>query len=160
MAQLNYINIAGHSRIGVNLTDIVGPGAPNKPDDVALIQALLRYIGKALGKDAMGVLDAWPLPKTTGRWDTTTEIYVRGYKAEYANRLLNGLNPDQRIHPAAYKGRVVRNPMRPLMMITHMHLYALVAASESGHNDYVKEIVSMMPLFMRVGLFRPHWSDA
>jgi len=160
MAQLNWINILGRSKIGVNLTDIVGPGAPNKPDDVALIQALLRYIATALGKDAIGLNDGWPRPKPTGKWEPVTALAVQGYKANYANQLLTSANPDLRIHPASYKGRVIRNPMGTLMMITHLHIIAHTAAAKSGHSDYVKEIVGMMPLFMRIGLFRPHWSES
>jgi hypothetical protein len=161
MAQLNYINMAGISKIGINLTNIVGPGAPNKTDDVAVIQALLRYIATVLGKEAIGINEGWPRPKPTGQWDLATEIAVRGYKANYADRLLTRANPDLRVHPASYKGRVIKKPWGPLMMITHLHLFGLLAASQNGDPDYVAAIRDMLPLFARISLLhRPHLLDS
>lgn len=140
MARLEFINIGGGFTIGVNVSQIVGRGATNRPQDVALIQSLFNYIADGLGPESLGFYGVGKIPDVSGSFDHDTLIAIQRFQLQHASRLLTGDNYDKRIHPASYKGRVIKDTRKPLMAITLLHLLAVRSALMQGHPDYFSHL--------------------
>ena len=145
MAHLEFISFGGDVQIGVNISKTVGSRATNLREDVALIQALFNYIADGSGPETLGFFGVGKIPAVSGIFDHDTIIAIQRFQMWNASRLLIGDNYDGRIHPASYKGRVLKNPRKPLMAITLLHVLARVSAFKQGHPDYISQ------------LRKPHW---
>lgn len=140
MAQLDYINFGGIMQITVNVSNTVGLGGVNRQDDVALIQALFNYIAEGgMGPEYLGFYNTDTRVEISGKLDQGTRTAIERFVYENASGLI-GNRFDFLIHPASYKGRVIRNMTGPIMAITRLHIWASAVAFKRGHRSYVTSI--------------------
>jgi hypothetical protein len=148
MAQFATINIGGNEQSGVNIRKTVGHGGANLLDDVMLIQALFKYIAKGLHPGAVGLGGDYKVPEVTGIMDAETYSAIGEFQIQNAARLLSH-SFDGRIHPASYKGRVIRDSRKPVMCVTLMQIMATDAAVIQGHYDYPQALAQKHPELAR-----------
>lgn len=144
MARYASINIRGIVQSGVNIDKMVGFAGDNLREDVMLIQALFNYIAEGLAPGAVGLGGDYKIPAVSGEIDADTYSAISAFQVRNASRLIsrNGFTMDGKIHPASYKGRVIRDTRKPLIAITLLHLMATDAAVMQGHGSYSQAIAS------------------
>ena len=151
MAKIEEINFLGEKRPGANVSKTVGAGGVNERFDVMLVQALFRYISLQedvaahgeydnFARNVLGVPSAKDVPKATGVFDAATAKTIWAFQRRNALRLLD---MDGTIHPADYKGRVLKKQY-PLMTITLLHSAALGTITNIGRN-YIQGLKIIAP---------------
>jgi hypothetical protein len=87
MARILALNppYSGMSTI-VNVLNRVGPGEPNNPDDVRVVQRLMQMGGR--GKAAAASIG---LPQVTGHFDAATGFWIYRIQHLYKNRTVDGV---------------------------------------------------------------------
>ena len=144
MAQFEQINIHGNIQQGVNIRKIVGFAGANLKEDLLLIQALFNYIAKGMFPELLGLGGDNNIPEITGEMDADTSTAIVAFQIRNASRLLRH-NFDGRIHPASYKGRVIKDETKPLMCITLLHIMATDTAVFNGDHDYSQALANLNP---------------
>lgn len=129
MAVIDTINIRGNREKCVNLSQTVGVGGINLMTDVKLIQALFLYLSGSEITYFGGTI--------SGELDVQTIVTIINFQFFNQPRLLRA---DRIIHPAQYKGRVISDTRKPLMMITYLHLLAKRVELRSGDEDYIRKL--------------------
>jgi hypothetical protein len=142
MAQFEEINVKGTFQSGVNVSKIVGFAGANLTEDVLLIQALFNYIADGMFPEMLGLGGDYKVPEVTGEMDADTYSAIGAFQIRNASRLLRQ-NFDGRIHPASYKGRVIKDVYKqPVMSITLLHIMATDAAIFRGDHSYPQALAS------------------
>lgn len=133
MRNKDIINIRGYRQPCVNVSYTVGNGSANRPPDVRLIQALFNYIGyeEQSARNYFNLSYPMEIPVITGFFDTPTSAAIWSFQRKWA---LNLLSQDGVIHPADYKGRIIKDTTKPLMAITLLHLLATDTGVINGEN--------------------------
>lgn len=144
MAQFEMINFDnGNLQQGINIRKVVGWAGANLKEDVMLIQTVFEYISTGIGPHSLN-MDHQFKAEYPGKMDNDTYYALGEFQLKHASRLLK--DTYRRIHPASYKGRVIRNyNSSPLMTITYLHLVAIDAQVAHGHHDYTAELLKMQP---------------
>ena len=144
MAQFETINFDnGKVERGINIGKVVGWAGADLKEDVMLIQTVFEYISTGLSPHVFG-LDHQFKAEYPGKMDNETYYALGEFQIKNASRLLR--DTYRRIHPASYKGRVIKDHnASPLMTITYLHLVATDAQVMHGHHDYTEELLKMQP---------------
>jgi peptidoglycan hydrolase-like protein with peptidoglycan-binding domain len=143
MAKKDTMNLHGFEFATVNLDARVGLRGENRPDDVMLIQTLFRYIafdsGFSIGR--LG-LDVTRTLEIDGLCGAVTQRVIRHFQRKNARRLLR---VDGVIHPASYKGRVIKDFLKPVMAITLLQAFATDAVIFRDDTDLFTGLVKFEP---------------
>lgn len=144
MAQFEIINFGnGNMQRGINIRKVVGWAGADLKEDVMLIQTVFEYISTGIGPHVFN-MDHQFKAEYPGKMDNETYYALGEFQISNASRLLK--DTYRRIHPASYRGRVIRNHnSSPLMTITYLHLVAIDAQVMHGHHDYTEELLKMQP---------------
>ena len=143
MAYKQIININGTNEPAVNIRWNVGPGAPNGPADVMLIQTFINYLsfyGKTPTSKHTG-LGPGELPAMDGKFGPKTARAVLQFQRQNARFLQN---VDGIVHPASYNGRNLSGRPR-YMTITLMHLFGQERALMENQPSYIDGLIRLNP---------------
>lgn len=142
MAKYDVVKIKGKNWLALSNEQSVGVGGRNEKGDVMLIQAMLRYIAPFQKEDTRPPV----VPELTGMFDTATGEAIRHFQRTYSFRLIQA---DGVIHPPSYITRTgvrdLKNPFKPLMTHTFLHLMCRNFAQLYAHARYPDGITLLMP---------------
>jgi hypothetical protein len=146
MAKIDEIDIGNRKIVCLNISKTVGASGTNKIGDVLVVQALLNYIANQ-NEDKALILLGTPLdevPEISGEFDIATFNAIATFKHIWIHRLLNPT--DSVIHPAHYKGRVLRQyKTGRLMTITLLSQLADFASRQAYGIPYTDHILHVYP---------------
>lgn len=142
MATIEIAHLAGIKEKHCNISDLVGIGEKNEINDVMVIQALFKLIGRSdFYSKKYFRLNATDMPEATGNFDQKTIKAIWAFQRTMSTRLLN---VDGKIHPASYKDRNIKNAFNGrLMAITLLNMLAFdqsVAVAADDVPDAVKQL--------------------
>jgi hypothetical protein len=145
MANREIMTLSGESVPCLNLVLPVGPGKPNVPEDVIVVQGLFLYIAKGFGSvEPLGLSARRDLPELTLLADRKTFDAIRRFQVRWRRILLAA---DGVIHPAQYRGRNVElYAATRLRAITHLHQLAQESAARMNETDYTEHLPAVFPL--------------
>lgn len=147
MATIETANLAGMKTKHCNVSDLVGIGEKNEINDVMVVQALFKLIGRSdfFAKKYFR-LDATDLPEATGNFDKKTIKAIWAFQQTMKLRLLN---VDGKIHPASYKDRNIQNAYNGrLMAITLLNMHAYDESVNVGADDVPDAVKQLAPAIM------------
>jgi hypothetical protein len=129
----------------LNVSEVVGgPDGINLPDDVMVVQALLRFLGEFW----RGFPDK-ECPGITGAFDNMTRDAIKKYQKVHnrdRSKALGRLVQDGRVSPA--RGRFVFGGGKFTWTIVSLNFWARIAAKSSPVDEkmgYVNEILDRWP---------------
>ena len=138
--KLNYEgNLGVQTERVFNLDAAVGHGAPNRPGDVMLVQAMFQALNLVFGAYFMNL----KLSEPNGRIDGST---LRAIWAVQSISSMHLLAVDGRIDPASFKDRTLRLAARKKTMMQHLNQHlSVVAIMKLKQNDHVAALLDMYP---------------
>ena len=80
MASVEKISFDGKTKLGVNVSGIVGYAGTNYKDEVSLIQELFNYIAKGLNRGAIGLGGLYKIPEM--KWTAKRILRLASFKSE------------------------------------------------------------------------------
>ncbi len=142
MATIEIADLAGIKANHCNVSDLVGIGEKNEINDVMVIQALFKLIGRSDHfANKYFKLRATDMPEATGNFDEKTRQAIWSFQLTMCGRLLS---VDGKIHPASYENRHIKNAFNGrLMAITLLNMLAFdqsVAVEADDVPDAVKQL--------------------
>lgn len=147
MAQFEPINFDGVTEMGINIRKIVGWAGADLEEDVMLLQTVFEYISIGVGPHVFGMEQPFKA-EVRGYMDHDTLYALGEFQVKNAGRLLT--DTFRRMHPASYKGRVIRNHMTSkLMTITYLHILAQQAGMMQGSLDYTQDLLELEPRLVK-----------
>jgi len=147
MAQFEPINFDGVTETGINIRKVVGWAGADLEEDVMLLQTVFEYISTGTGPHVFGMEKPFKA-EVRGYMDLDTYHALGEFQLQNAQFLLK--DTYRRIHPASYKGRVIRNHFTSrLMTITRLHIVAQNAAMMQGSLDYTQDLLELEPRLAR-----------
>lgn len=147
MATIETANLAGMKTKHCNVSDLVGIGEKNEINDVMVVQALFKLIGRSdfLAKKYFRLAPT-DLPEATGNFDKKTIKAIWAFQQTMKLRLLN---VDGKIHPASYKDRNIQNAFNGrLMAITLLNMHAYDESVIVGADDVPDAVKQLAPAIM------------
>lgn len=137
MAKYDAIRIKGKMWLGLSNDKPVGEGCSNEVGDVMLIQAMLRYLSPFEFARSGNIV-----PEVTGDYDNATGEAIKNFQMEYSMRLIE---IDGKIHQPSYEGRDLKDPFKPLMTHTYLHIMCKNTAKYYAHAKYAIGITLLYP---------------
>ncbi|MGQ0541160.1 MAG: hypothetical protein ACT4O9_04820, partial [Blastocatellia bacterium] len=117
-------------------------GGDNGNADVMLIQTFFHYLrSQTPGYRGLNGLRNREIPEITTICDTKTKRAIFKFQQFHARHLLS---IDGLIHPAKYKGRVLKNTKR-FMTITLLHLLAEEINQLNNGSHYIDRLIEIEP---------------